>query len=187
MEAVCSGSLANPPPRSGGELAPAGKPGWGATAPPGGRRRTPVRWVCAPRVLWGCVAAPAARGRCRPRGWGGWFRSGTDAPVEANPGMSRSPAAGGVETTSFNTPLPGRRRSRVYLVGFNCAEANKGIKRQWCRPGLRALPTRWGRVRRASGGRAVSGAGSRRSPDPQPAGRLLASSVSRFIPQTVDF
>lgn len=73
-----------------------------------------MRWVRAPHVLWGCVAAPAARGRCRPRGWwGGWFRSGTDAPVETNPGMSRSPAAGGVETIYFNTPLPGRRRSPV--------------------------------------------------------------------------
>lgn len=39
--------------------------------------------------------------------------------------MSRSPRVGGVETSYFNTPLPGRW---VYSGGFNCAEANKGMK-----------------------------------------------------------
>lgn len=57
-------------------------------------------------------------------------------------GMSRSPGAGGVETPYFNTPLPGRRQSWVYLVGFNCAEANKGIKHQRCHAGSECIQGR---------------------------------------------
>lgn len=161
----------------------------GAAAPRGGRGRG-GRPRCDGYVLCvcgaGCLAAPGAGGDAVP---GGVFARAPTLPFkqpggcrglrQGAAGMSRSPGAGGVETTYFNTPPPGR--SWVYLAGFKCAEANKGIKHQRCRPGQRALPVRLGRAGRASRRGVAWGPGAVEALTPNPpAPRLRPPSLRLF-------